>query len=99
MFKNLLLLTTATVLFTGCFGDPKEEKWNSFIYPDKNNNKRSLKSPMTFKSLQECQQESEKQLQKLNIVDVGTYKCGLNCSFHEGMKLEVCEKMLAAPTK
>ena len=54
---------------------------------------------MTFKSLQECQQESEKQLQKLNIIDVGTYKCGLNCSFHEGMKLEVCEKMLAAPIK
>lgn len=99
MFKNLLLLTTTALLFTGCFGEKKEEKWNSFIYPDKQNTKRSLKSPITFASLNECQIESEKQLKILKITDVGTYKCGLNCGYHDGMKLEVCEKMLAAPVK
>ena len=99
MFKNLLLLATATLLFTACSGKEKEEKWHSFIYPDKQNTKRNLKSPMIFKSLQQCQDESEKQLEILKLTEAGTYKCGLNCEFHDGMKLEVCEKMLAAPVK
>lgn len=99
MFKNLLLIATTTLLLTACSSKEKEEKWHSFIYPDKQNTKRSLKSPMVFKSLQQCQDESEKQLEILKITDLGTYKCGLNCEFHDGMKLEVCEKMLAAPTK
>ena len=99
MFKNVLLLTTTALLFAGCIGESKEEIWHSFIYPDKQNSKRSLKSPITFKSLQECQTESIKQLEILKISDVGTYKCGLNCEYHEGMKIEVCEKMLAAPVK
>ena len=54
---------------------------------------------MTFSTLQECQDESKKQLAILKVSDLGTYKCGLNCEFHDGMKLEVCEKMLAAPVK
>ncbi len=99
MLKNLLLLSTIALLFTACIGQEKEHNWHSFIYPDKQNTKRSLKSPMVFKSLQECQIESEKQLKILKITEVGTYKCGLNCEFHDGMKLEVCEKMLAAPVK
>lgn len=99
MYKNLLLLTITALLFSACIGEKKEEKWHSFIYPDKENNKRSLKSPIVFKNLQECQDESIKQLEILKITDIGTYKCGLNCEFHDGMKLEVCEKMLAAPVK
>ena len=96
MFKNILLIALS-IVFTACVGDKEEEKWNSFIYPDKQNNKRSLKSPIIFKSLEECQKESLKQLEILNFSKVGTYKCGLNCGYHEGMKLEVCEKMLAKP--
>jgi len=99
MYKNLLLLTITAFVFSGCFDEKEEERWNSFIYPDKQNTKRNLKSPITFKSQQECQIESEKQLEILNITNLGTYKCGLNCGFNEGMKLEVCEKMLAAPLK
>ena len=56
-------MTTAAFMFNGCFGfGDNEKKWNSFIYPDKENTKRSLKSPMTFSSLQECKVESKKQL-------------------------------------
>jgi len=99
MYKNLFVLAIITFLFTGCWEDKAEEKWHSFIYPDKTNSKRSLKSPVFFKTLQECQVESKKQLEILKIIDIGTYKCGLNCEFHDGMKLEVCEKMLAAPVK
>jgi|GEM_PF-820238 len=99
MYKNLLLLTATALLLSGCWGEKPEEKWHSFIYPDKENTKRSLKSPMVFKNLLECQEESKKQLAILKVTDLGTYKCGLNCEFHDGMKLEVCEKMLAAPVK
>ena len=42
MLRNLLLITTAAFLFNGCFGSEDEKKWNSFIYPDKTNTKRSL---------------------------------------------------------
>ena len=93
MIKSLLLIATTSLLFTGCFfGGDKEEKWTAFIYPDKNNTKRSLKSPMTFETLEECKTESKKQLQRMGLLEVGTYKCGLNCEYHEGMKVEVCQR-------
>ncbi len=99
MYKNLLALTAVALVFTGCWSEKPEEKWYSFIYPDKTNSKRSLKSPVFFNTLQKCQEESKNQLAILKLSDIGTYKCGLNCEFHDGMKLEVCEKMLAAPVK
>lgn len=99
MIKSILLTACACVLFSGCLSEEKEEKWNSFIYPDKQNTKRNLKSPMTFPSLQVCKDESIKQLEKMGLKDSGTFKCGLNCSFHDGMKLEICEKMLAPSEK
>lgn len=99
MVRNILLAACACILLTGCFGDKKEEKWHSFIYPDKNNTKRNMKSPMYFGSLQECKDESIKQLATMGISDSGTFKCGLNCEFHDGMKLEICEKMLAPTEK
>lgn len=95
MFKNLLLATTALFLLSGCFGGPQEEKWSAFIYPDKNNTKRNMKSPMTFETLQECKDESIKQIDRMNLKGSATFKCGLNCEFHDGMKVEICEKMLA----
>lgn len=99
MVKSLTLTICTAILLTGCFGEKKEEKWHSFIYPDKQNTKRSLKSPMTFKSLQECKDESQKQLKIMKLENSGTFKCGLNCEFHDGMKLEICEKMLAPSEK
>lgn len=99
MIKNLLLITCATVLLTGCLGEKEEDKWASFIYPDKENTKRNLKSPMSFPSLQECKDQSIQQLEKMKLSEIGTFKCGLNCKFHDGMKLEICEKMLAPKEK
>ncbi len=97
MYKNILALVATALLLTGCWEEKPEEKWHSFIYPDKTNSKRSLKSPIFFKTLQECQEESKNQLEILKLSNIGTYKCGRNCEYHDGMKLEVCEKMLAAP--
>ena len=95
MIRNILAITCVSILLAGCMGKKGEEKWTSFIYPDKENTKRNLKSPMTFPSLQECRDETIKQMDKMNISKTGTFKCGLNCEFHDGMKLEICEKMLA----
>lgn len=99
MFRNILLTACACIIFTGCIGEEKVQKWHSFIYPDKENTKRNLKSPMYFETLQECKDESEKQLVTMGIKEAGTFKCGLNCEFHDGMKLEICEKMLAPSEK
>lgn len=99
MIKNLLLVTCVSIVLSGCIGGEKEEKWTSFIYPDKENTKRSLKSPVTFNTLQECKDETIKQMTSQNLMEVGIFKCGLNCKFHEGMKVEVCEKMLTLQEK
>ncbi|MEN8717221.1 MAG: hypothetical protein ABF301_00980 [Sulfurovum sp.] len=95
MLKNILLISTAAVLFTGCLGGAEEEKWTAFIYPDKENTKRNVKSPMTFDNLQTCKDEAAKQIEILGITSTATFKCGLNCTFHDGMRMEICEKMLA----
>ncbi|MGM0518733.1 MAG: hypothetical protein ACQERD_03700 [Campylobacterota bacterium] len=102
MAKTLLLALMATLFLSGCFFEEEgveDEQWHSFIYPDKSNTKRNLKSPMVFSSLEECKEESIKQLKRMEITKVGTFKCGLNCTFHEGMKTEVCEKMYAYDDK
>jgi len=98
MLKSLSLVCLAAILFSGCFGEKKEEKWTAFVYPDKENTKRNIKSPITFTTLEECKKESILQLEQANLSKVGTYKCGLNCEYHEGMKIKICAKMLAATT-
>lgn len=92
MIKNILLLCTTIFLFSGCFGEEKQQEWTSWVYPDKNNIKRSLKGK-TFKTLEECREASLAKLQELDVEAGGDYNCGLNCNYHEGMKTEICEKM------
>ena len=101
MAKTLLVALIATFFLSGCFQEEQieDQKWHSFIYPDKSNTKRNLKSPMVFSSLQECKKESIKQLERMEIPESGTFKCGLNCTYHEGMQTEVCEKMYAYEDK
>lgn len=99
MFKSLSLICLAAILFSGCFGKKEEEKWSAFIYPDKENTKRNIKSPMTFKTIEECKKESILQLKEANLLTTGTYKCGLNCEYHDGMKMEICAQMLAPSEK
>lgn len=99
MFKNLTMIAILSFIFSGCFGEKKEEKWTAFIYPDKENTKRSVKSPMTFATLQECKDAAIEQINNQNLQTSAIFKCGLNCSFHEGMKVEICEKMLSSVEK
>lgn len=95
MFKNLIIISIISILFIACSNSSKEEEWTAFIYPDKNNTKRSLKSPITFKSLKKCEEISKKQLKNQKLESFAILKCGLNCKFHKGMKIEICEKMIS----
>lgn len=95
MLKNMLLATCFAFIVSGCFWGDKVEEWNSFIYPNKNETKKFIKSPMKFDTLQKCKEVSLDQIKQKNLQGIATYKCGLNCSYHEGMKTEVCEKMMS----
>ena len=49
---------------------------------------------MTFPTLEECKKTSIFEIQKQNLENISTFKCGLNCKYHYGMKMEICQKML-----
>lgn len=89
--KTIIFTILAAFLFSGC-GELPEQEWTSLIYPDKNNSKRNKKSGI-YNTLEECKQASILELDKLGFKDRGDYKCGLNCNYHEGMKVDICEKM------
>lgn len=94
MKKTIILAATAVFLFTGCLGGADEkEEWTSMIFPDKENSKRSKKFAI-YATLEECQKGSKDELARLGLSDRGDYKCGLNCGYHEGMKLDICEKLV-----
>ncbi|XPV69968.1 MAG: hypothetical protein ACNI25_05180 [Halarcobacter sp.] len=93
MKKIVLLSVLLSLLLTGCIGggDSKKE-WSALIYPDKNNTKRSKKIGV-YPKLEQCQEASKAELVKLGLETSGTYKCGLNCKYHEGMKVDICESL------
>lgn len=94
MKRSIIFSSIITVLFTGCLGgESSTQEWTSLIYPDKNNIKRSKKFGV-FKTLEECQKESKNELTKLGLTNRGDYQCGLNCKFHDGMKVDICEKLV-----
>lgn len=99
MFKNILFIGFIALLLNGCFGKKQEEKWTAFIYPDKNDSKKYIKSPITFSSLEECKKISILEIKNQNLEELAFFKCGLNCNFHEGMKTEVCQEMLSSTDK
>ena len=89
--KTIIFTILTAFLLSGC-GEPADQEWTSLIYPDKNNNKRNKKNG-TYNTLEECKKASILELNKLGFKDRGNYKCGLNCNYHEGMKLDICEQM------
>lgn len=94
--KILFFALLSAFLFTGCFGENEansEGVWNSFIYPDKTNNKRSMEFGQ-FETLEACTKASVQKLADLGLTQRGYIECGLNCSFHEGMKTLVCERVV-----
>ena len=95
MFRNIVFVAFITFLFAGCFGE-RETKWTSFIYPEKNDTKKFVKSPMTFASLEECKKVSILEIKNQNLEGLASFKCGLNCKYHDGMKMEICEEMLSS---
>jgi len=92
MGKTIIFAILATFLLSGCFGDAGEKEWTALIYPDKTNNKRNKKHGV-YNTLEECKKASLLELSNLGLEGRGDYKCGLNCNYHEGMKLDICEKM------
>lgn len=95
MFK-IIIFTIFTIFFlTGCFEEKKENSWTAFIYPDKNDLKKNIKSPVTFPSLDECEKISLFEIKNQKLEDIATFKCGLNCTYKKEMKLEVCEQMIS----
>ncbi len=90
MLRLAFIATTTIFLFSGCFNQDIKEEWTSFIYPDKKNVKRSMKSGV-YPTLKECKEASLNKIKSLGLD--GDYKCGLNCTFNETMKTEVCKKM------
>lgn len=91
---KVIIFTISTLFFfTGCLGgDTSKQEWTSLIYPDKQNTKRS-KQHGVYKTIEECRTESLKELDNLGLKAKGTYQCGLNCEYHEGMKLDICERL------
>ena len=93
MGKAIIFTVLAVFLLSGCFGgDGSDQKWTSLIYPDKTNNKRNKKHGV-YNTLEECKKASLEELNNLGLKNRGDYQCGLNCNYHEGMKLDICEKM------
>ena len=91
MKKTVIFIAFAMFLFTGCFGDASEKEWTSLIYPDKENTKRSKKHGI-YKTIEECRKASLAELTNLGLNERDTYQCGLNCNYHEGMKVDICEE-------
>lgn len=93
MIKNTLFLALTATLFSGCFGEPDPIEWTAYIYPDKNNMKRSLILPQKFKTIEQCRATAIARIKTDKIEKRADYKCGRNCNFHDGMKLDICEEM------
>lgn len=94
---KFLFATVALIfIFTGCSTSKSSsgiEVWTAFIFPDKSNNKRSMQYG-EFSTLEACQEGAVAKLAEINAVQTGFSECGLNCSFHEGMKATVCERVV-----
>jgi len=94
MIKNISFVALAATLFSGCiFGGEQKEEWEAYLYPDKTNTKRAIIVPIKYPTLEICRQSAIDLLKKRGLENTGTYKCGKNCSFHEGMKVDICEEM------
>ncbi|RXJ97328.1 hypothetical protein CRV00_00375 [Malaciobacter molluscorum] len=93
MLKNIILIIFLSILLIGCQSKQKDEKWTSWIYPDKLQTKRVIKNGI-YNSLKECKSASIEKIKKLNVEKYADFKCGLNCTFNENLKTEVCQKMI-----
>lgn len=94
--KFLFSAIALVFIFSGCTSSEKgsdNQEWTLFIFPDKNNSKRSMKQGV-YPSLKMCQEASNAKLIQIDALEAGFSECGLNCSFHEGMKSVICERVV-----
>lgn len=90
-----LLPIIVSLIFAGCNveNNSVSEVWTAFVFPNKVNTKRSIQVGQ-FPSLEICQKNALIKLEEINAVEIGFVECGLNCSFHDGMKTTICERMV-----
>ncbi|MFA7083674.1 MAG: hypothetical protein WC141_03955 [Arcobacteraceae bacterium] len=94
--KFLFAAVALVFIFTGCSSSQTSsgsEVWTAFVFPDQANIKRSIQFGK-FPSLEICQEASDAKLVQINAKEIGFSECGLNCSFHEGMKTTICERVV-----
>ncbi len=88
----IVVLLMCPLLVNAGWWSFKEDKWEGFVYPDKNNLTKHI-SLGVFQSLENCRAAALQKLSQVSSVEKGDYECGLNCEFREGMgDLQVCEK-------
>ena len=79
----------AIVVLAFVFTYLQSEEWTGYVYPDKTNLSRYVKSG-TFDSLENCRWSSIQVLKAGNNQLSGDYECGLNCEIKSG--LNVCKE-------
>lgn len=91
-FLKIASISALTLLLSGCIGEPKDEIWTGWVYPSKENTKRSVEIGQ-FKSFNECKVSAQNKMKSLDVETSGFFKCGLNCEFSESYKMLVCEEV------
>ena len=79
----------ATLLLSGC-----ADKWEGFVYPDKDNLSRHF-TVGSYSTLAECSRAARTALEqgRENGIALGDYECGLNCKPMSGdQTMFLCEK-------
>lgn len=93
ILKTIILTSLTSLVLTSCMDTKEVEKeWTSFVYPDKQNKKRSVKIGV-YESLEQCQEASKKKLIEIQAEKIGFYKCGYGCAFNKAMKSDICKRM------
>ena len=77
-----------TLLLSSCFS----EKWEGFVYPNKND-LTVHQNIGVYNSLESCRVAALNMLSQISSVQQGDYECGLNCEIKSGMGgIKVCDK-------
>ena len=81
------------LLFGTAVASCSQDKWEGYVYPDKNNLTRHIYVG-EFKSLEACRDTATARLELLGALSRGDYECGKNCRTESGLTVRVCEETL-----
>lgn len=85
--KQLLVIVVLGLFITSC--DLISERWDGYVYPNKNNLSNFISAGNGFSSFEKCQAACISIIRSNNWQNAD-YECGLNCKFKDGMN--ICEK-------